>query len=157
SSVSKAPTMVVVIGVPEECSVLDLKSRFEAYGPISRTRMEPGGVAYVNFRSSEAAQSAVAAAQDSSFPVTLHSIPVQVLLGSSSDQVLVGRRGDNQGLFSRLVRGEVPLRRQGRRGNSTLVSTVVKPKEEEEEGGGGEISSGLQGGFKGREIVGYDD
>lgn len=73
---AKAPTSVVVIGVPSECSVLDLKSRFEMYGPISRTRMEPDGVAYINFRSNDAAQSAVDAARDSSFPVTLHSTPV---------------------------------------------------------------------------------
>lgn len=73
---SKAPTSVVVIGVPAECSVLDLKSRFEMYGPISRTRMEPDGVAYINFRSNEAAQSALDAARDSSFPLTLHSTPV---------------------------------------------------------------------------------
>lgn len=76
SAAAKAPTSVVVIGVPAECSVLDLKSRFEMYGPISRTRMEPNGVAYINFRSNDAAQSAIDAARDSSFPVTLHSIPV---------------------------------------------------------------------------------
>lgn len=80
SAAAKAPTSVVVIGVPAECSVLDLKSRFEMYGPISRTRMEPDGVAYINFRSNEAAQSAVDAARDSSFPVTLHSTPVRSLL-----------------------------------------------------------------------------
>lgn len=76
AAAAKAPTSVVVIGVPPECSVLDLKSRFEVYGPISRTRMEPDGVAYINFRSNEAAQSAVDAALDSSFPVSLHSTPV---------------------------------------------------------------------------------
>lgn len=79
SAAAKPPTSVVVIGVPGECSVLDLKSRFEVYGPISRTRMEPNGVAYINFRSNDAAQSAVDAARGSSFPITLHSVPVHSL------------------------------------------------------------------------------
>lgn len=76
AAAANAPKSVVVIGVPAECSLLDLKSRFEMYGPISRTRMEPDGVAYINFRSNDAAQSAIDAARDSSFPVTLHSTPV---------------------------------------------------------------------------------
>lgn len=86
AAAAKAPTSVVVIGVPSECSVLDLKSRFELYGPISRTRMEPDGVAYINFRSNEAAQSAIDAARDSSFPVTLHSAPVCSEFGPISPQ-----------------------------------------------------------------------
>lgn len=76
----KSQTTVVVIGLPSECSVLDLKSRFEMYGPISRTRMDPNGLAYVSFRSNDAAQSAVAAARDPDFPITLDSVPVRYIL-----------------------------------------------------------------------------
>lgn len=98
ASEAKAPSSVVVIGVPVECSVLDLKSRFEMYGAISRTRMEPDGVAYINFRSNDAAQSAIDAARDSSFPVTLHSTPVCSLsrfsfsLSSGRSQLRVSAR-----------------------------------------------------------------
>lgn len=72
----KEPKTVVVIGVPTECSVLDLKSRFEMYGPISRTRMEPNGMAYITFRSNDSAQSALDASRDPDFPISLHSVLV---------------------------------------------------------------------------------
>lgn len=73
---AKQPTTVVVIGLPSDCSVLDLKSRFEIYGSISRTRMDPNGLAHITFRSHDSAQSAISAALDPSFAVTLLSKPV---------------------------------------------------------------------------------
>lgn len=79
STTKQQPGNVVVVGVPTDCSVLDLKSRFEIYGSISRTRMDPNGLAYITFRSYDSAQSAVNAAVDSSFPITLHSKPVCTL------------------------------------------------------------------------------
>lgn len=69
----KQQTTVVVVGLPSDCSVLDLKSRFEIYGSISRTRMDPNGLAYVTFRSHDSAQSAISAALDPSFGITLLS------------------------------------------------------------------------------------
>ncbi|GER55951.1 RNA-binding (RRM/RBD/RNP motifs) family protein [Striga asiatica] len=167
ASSAKAPTLVVVTGVPSECSVLDLKSRFEMYGPISRTRMEPNGVAYVKFRSNDAALSAVDAARDSSFPVTIHSIPVQVAW--ASDPVIQWKGGiSKEGLSSRLVRAQVPLRRLGR--GNRLGSTIVNPRDENinnerDESNQNKIDndvikvsgSALDGPFKGREIVAYDD
>ncbi|KAG6405645.1 hypothetical protein SASPL_133237 [Salvia splendens] len=165
---SKVPTSVVVIGVPPECSVLDLKSRFEVYGPISRSRMEPDGVAYINFRSNEAAQSAVDAAIDSSFPVSLHSTPVQVMWATNPVPQQEGGVGRKEGLSSRLVRPEMPLRRHGR-GNK-LGSAIVNPRDER---GGNEATNsspnnndglnvatavgGSSGTYRGREIVAYDD
>ncbi|GFP80045.1 uncharacterized protein at1g27050 [Phtheirospermum japonicum] len=163
SAAAKAPTSVVVIGVPVECSVLDLKSRFEMYGPISRTRMEPNGVAYINFRSNDAAQSAVDAARDSSFPLTLHSVPVQVMWASDPVTQWKGGVGRNDGLSSKLVRAEVPLSRRGR-GNK-LGSAIVNPRDNNNIDKIANIdanndvigSSALEGSFKGREIVAYDD
>lgn len=80
STKQQQPATVVVIGVPSECSVLDIKSRFEIYGSISRIRMEPNSLAHITFRSNDSAQSAVEAAADSSFPITLHSKPVRFFL-----------------------------------------------------------------------------
>ncbi|CAH9146672.1 unnamed protein product, partial [Cuscuta epithymum] len=79
---SKLPTTVVIIGVPAECSVLDLKSRFEIYGSISRTRMDPTGLGYITFRSKDSAESAMSASADATFPIILHSKPVQVMWAS---------------------------------------------------------------------------
>ncbi|KAL0296933.1 UNVERIFIED_CONTAM: hypothetical protein Sradi_6745400 [Sesamum radiatum] len=170
SAAAKAPTSVVVIGVPAECSVLDLKSRFEMYGPISRTRMENNGVAYINFRSNDAAQSAIDAARDSSFPVTLHSIPVQVMWASDPVPQWKAGLGRKEGLSSKLVRAEVPLSRHGR-GNK-LGSAIVNPRDENKgsnntnadannndkvNSADADGNSGSDGSFKGREIVAYDD
>lgn len=169
STAAKAPTSVVVIGVPAECSVLDLKSRFEIYGPISRTRMEPDGVAYINFRSNEAAQSAVDAARDSSFPISLQSTPVQVMWASNPVPKWEGGAGRKDGLSSKLVRPEVPLSRHGR--GNRLGSAIVNPRDENnankstngDSNNNGINSaasigcSGIEGSFRGREIVAYDD
>ncbi|KAH6763160.1 hypothetical protein C2S52_020593 [Perilla frutescens var. hirtella] len=170
STAAKVPTSVVVIGVPAECSVLDLKSRFEMYGPISRTRMEPDGVAYINFRSNEAAQSAVDAARDSSFPVTIQSTPVQVMWASDPVPKWEGGAGRKDGLSSKLVRPEVPLSRHGR-GNK-LGSAIVNPRDENnanknlsgDSNNDNDLnsaaaigSSGIGVPFRGREIVAYDD
>lgn len=78
--------------------------------------------------------------------------------------------GRKEGLSSKLVRAEVPLSRHGR-GNK-LGSAIVNPKDEnnsnkningdanndEKINGAGAVgNSGLDGSFKGREIVAYDD
>lgn len=70
---TKQQMTVVVVGLPTNCSVLDLKSRFEIYGSISRTRMDPNGLAYVTFRSHDSAQSAISASLDPSFGITILS------------------------------------------------------------------------------------
>ncbi|KAM7486707.1 hypothetical protein LguiA_002716 [Lonicera macranthoides] len=70
---SKLPAAVVVTGLTPECSVLDLKSRFEIYGSISRTRMDTDGVAHITFRSQDSADSAIAASLDPSFGISLNS------------------------------------------------------------------------------------
>ncbi|XP_059643487.1 uncharacterized protein At1g27050-like [Cornus florida] len=79
NSSAKSLMTVIVIGISPDCSVLDLKSRFEIYGGISRTRMDPGGVAYITFRSKDAADSAIAASLDPSFGITLNSHRVKKL------------------------------------------------------------------------------
>ncbi|KAL3511178.1 hypothetical protein ACH5RR_030579 [Cinchona calisaya] len=175
AAAAKQPTTVVVIGLPSDCSVLDLKSRFEIYGSISRTRMDPNGLAYITFRSHDAAQSAVSAALDPSFAITLLSKPVQVMW--ASDPVPQWKEGvaKNEGassstlpLASKLVRPEVPLSRRGR-GNK-LGSAIVNPRADNNGNGetnnidnGKKVGSGDEGGsglakpFMGREIVAYDD
>ncbi|CAI9768020.1 unnamed protein product [Fraxinus pennsylvanica] len=160
----KEPKTVVVIGLPIECSVLDLKSRFEIYGPISRTRMEPNGVAYITFRSNDAAQSAVDAARDPDFPISLHSALVQVMW--ASDPVPQWREGveRKEGISSKLVRAQAPLSRHGR-GNK-LGSAIVNPREENVDSAKSKDNednnvvvgnSRSDGAFNGREIVAYDD
>lgn len=57
-----AATLVVVTGLPADCSVLELKSRFEMYGTISRLRVDPElGFGYITFRSSSSAEAAASA------------------------------------------------------------------------------------------------
>nr|CAD1827912.1 unnamed protein product [Ananas comosus var. bracteatus] len=60
-----APSVVIVTGLPGDCTVLELKSRLEIYGPVARTRVDAAdGVGYVTFRSAAAADAAVAASLD---------------------------------------------------------------------------------------------
>ncbi|KAF7809181.1 ultraviolet-B receptor UVR8-like [Senna tora] len=144
------PSAVVVMGLPLDCSVLDLKSRFEIYGPISRIRIDRDAVGYITYRSKESADAAIAAAVDPSFGITINSKRVQVLW--ATDPLAMWREGignnKEKGSMSKLLRPEVPLRRHGR-GNK-LASAVVNPKTSEG-------SSGVDVPFKGREIVAYDD
>lgn len=169
---SKQQNTVVVSGLPTDCSVLDLKSRFEIYGSISRTRMDPNGLAYITFRSHDSATSAVSAALDPSFRITLLSKPVQVMWATDPvpqwREGVTKKEGASSGLLSsRLVRPEVPLCRRGR-GNK-LISAIVNPREKDNGNGIGndegkkDVSEERRGAFsldepfKGREIVAYDD
>ncbi|KAJ8547858.1 hypothetical protein K7X08_021094 [Anisodus acutangulus] len=164
SSTKQQPATVVVIGVPSECSVLDIKSRFEIYGSISRTRIEPNGLAHITFRSNDSAQSAVDAAVDSSFPVTLHSKPVQVIWATDhasqwKEGVMRKDELSTSAVTSKLVRAEVPLSIHGR--GNRLGSAIVNPRDEDNENAGGNVrahvSTRLVEPYQGREIVAYDD
>lgn len=73
------PPSVVVMGLPSNCSVLDLKSRFEIYGSISRIRINRDAVGYIAYRSNESAESAIAASLDSTFGITVDSKRVIIL------------------------------------------------------------------------------
>ncbi|KAL8137705.1 hypothetical protein V2J09_003706 [Rumex salicifolius] len=152
---SAPPAAILVIGLPTDCSVLDLKSRFEIYGSISRTRIDPHGVGFVTFRSKSAAESAISAALDPSFGITFDSKRVQVVLASDSknrgeQDGGIDSEGEQTRHTSKLVRAEKPLSRHGRgnRLSSAIVSSssdaTTKP-----------ITLDVP--FKGREIVAYDD
>ncbi|KAK9276066.1 hypothetical protein L1049_005597 [Liquidambar formosana] len=148
---SSPPPAVVVMGLSSNCSVLDLKSRFEIYGSISRIRIDRDGVGHITFRSKDFAESAIAAALDPSFGITLDSKRVQVL--SASDPLCQWRKGvghdgnKDNGSSSKLLRAEAPLSRHGR-GNK-LSSSTVSPRSTN--------TSGLDVPYKGREIIAYDD
>ncbi|KAL4569575.1 hypothetical protein LXL04_025216 [Taraxacum kok-saghyz] len=152
-------TVVVVTGLSSNCSVLDLKSRFEIYGSISRTRMDSGGVANITFRSRDSAESAIAASLDPSFGITLHSTRVQVMW--ASDPVPQWREGVKKkeaysSSSSKLLKPELPLSRHGRA--NKLGSVIVNSKDEKNDGN--ESGSGRKGvnvPSRGREIVAYDD
>ncbi|RXH79607.1 hypothetical protein DVH24_040754 [Malus domestica] len=166
------PPALVVTGLPPDCSVLDLKSRFEIYGPISRIRIDRDAVGYVTYRAADSAQAAIAASLDPSFGITIESKKLQVLW--ATDPLAQWRKGVGAGAENRdsgagssassnLVRPEVPLRGRGR-GNK-LASAIVNPR-----GGAAAApttaapataaessSSALDAPSKPREIVAYDD
>ncbi|KAD0553097.1 hypothetical protein R6Q59_004835 [Mikania micrantha] len=139
---------VVITGLSTGCSVLDLKSRFEIYGPISRTRMDAGGVAYITFRSRDSAESAISASLDPSFGITLDSTMVQVAW--ASDPVPQWREGVKKASSSKLLKPELPLSRHGR-GNK-LGSATVNSKDGDNHG-----RKDLNIPSRGREMIAYDD
>ncbi|KAI9123256.1 hypothetical protein K1719_006145 [Acacia pycnantha] len=59
--------------LPLDCSVLDLKSRFEIYGAISCIRIDREGVGYITYQTQEYADAAIAAALAPSFGITISS------------------------------------------------------------------------------------
>ncbi|KAL2904399.1 hypothetical protein RDABS01_003109 [Bienertia sinuspersici] len=144
------PPAVVVIGLPEGCSVLDLKSRFEIYGPISRIRIDPQGVGFISFRSTSAAECAL------SSDISLHSHPVQVMWASQmNEEAGVGeerKKMNSNPNSSKLLKGETPLSRHGR--GNRLSSAIVNPNSSSSIT---TTSSVLDPSFKAREIVAYDD
>ncbi|XP_023537967.1 uncharacterized protein At1g27050 [Cucurbita pepo subsp. pepo] len=146
------PLALVVVDLPSHCSVLDLKSRFEIYGSISRIRIDRDCVGYIMYRTKDSADAAMAAALDPSFGFTIDSKKVQVLW--ANDPQVQWRQGINVGvnknkeMSSKLLRAEVPLSRHGR-GNK-LASTVVNPRKSNS-------SSRSDEPFRGREVVAYDD
>ncbi|GAB2280314.1 hypothetical protein Dimus_014955 [Dionaea muscipula] len=161
------PPAVVVIGLPTDCSVLDLKSRFEIYGPISRMRIDHDAVGFITFRTKSAAESAVSAALDPSFGITLDSKRVQVIWASESEK---GREVNDdlgavneQRLSSKLLRAERPLSGHGRGGrlNSTIVSyngsTSTSTSNAPPPPPPPPPAAVLDGAFKGRQIVAYND
>ncbi|CAM8881267.1 unnamed protein product [Rhodiola kirilowii] len=156
------PEAVVVIGLAPDASVLDLKSRFEIYGAISRLRIDRDGVGYISFRLKEAAESAVAASLDPSFGITIDSKRLQVMWATDPmckwrEGIIIDRNKNDQNKAlaasssSKLLRGEAPLSKYGR-GNK-LGSAIVNSQI----GNMKRSSSVLDQPFKGRGIVAYDD
>ncbi|XP_014626659.3 uncharacterized protein At1g27050, partial [Glycine max] len=147
------PCAVVVMGLPQDCSVLDLKSRFEIYGAISRIRIDRDAVGYITYRTKDSADASIAADLDPSFGITVNSKKVRVLW--ATDPLAMWREGvgnsRDKSSMSKLVRAEVPLSKHGR--GNRLSSAIGNTKRSEDSSG----SSVLEVPFKGREIVAYDD
>ncbi|CAL9149502.1 uncharacterized protein At1g27050-like isoform X1 [Musa acuminata AAA Group] len=108
---SSSPTLVMVSGLLADCTVLELKSRLEMFGPISRTRIDVDGRGYVTFRSDHAAEAAVAASLDPTFGLSVRS--KKVLVVRASDPLPI-KTGVKISLPSKLLRAEIPLSRLGR-------------------------------------------
>ncbi|XP_020087413.1 uncharacterized protein At1g27050 [Ananas comosus] len=146
SSSAGAPSVVIVTGIPGDCTVLELKSRLEIYGPVARTRVDAAdGVGYVTFRSAAAADAAVAASLDPARGVAIRSKKVFVVRASDPLQQWKTGVGASPSL-SKLLRRETPLSKHGR-SNKKLNPNTTIPSEQREP----DLS------FKGREIVAYDD
>ncbi|KAK6922073.1 RNA recognition motif domain [Dillenia turbinata] len=149
---SKLSSGVVVTGISPDTSVLDLKSRFEIYGSISRLRIDRDGVGYITFRSRESAADAVNAAVDPSVGIALDSQRLQVFWANDAlpkwrEAVKVSSNEDCKS-SSKLLRAEVPLSRHGR-------NNKLSPKSNNDKNNGN--GSKVDVPFKGRAIVAYDD
>ncbi|CAA6662734.1 unnamed protein product [Spirodela intermedia] len=127
-------TVVVVNGLPSDCTVLELKSRMQMYGSIARIRIDDGeGLGYVKYRNPDQARAAIAAAANPVLGITIGTGKVQVYEASEPApqwQPSTGLSGP-----SKLLRAEHPLRKYGR-GNKLLRSDMQ---------------------HDGRQIVAYDD
>ncbi|KAJ0982849.1 hypothetical protein J5N97_011104 [Dioscorea zingiberensis] len=99
-------SLVVVTGLPAGCTVLELKSRMEMYGSVSRIRIDADGSGHVTFRSPTSAEAAVSAALNPGFGILVRSQRVQVCRGT--DPSVQWRIGVQVSPTSRLLRAELP-------------------------------------------------
>ncbi|XXG44436.1 hypothetical protein AAC387_Pa01g4242 [Persea americana] len=149
---TKQSSLVVVTGLSPGCTVLDLKSRFQMFGSISRLRIDTAGsFGYLTFRSHDSAQAAVAAALDPSTGITVGSQKVGVSWANDplpQWRLGVGATSGKDHLLSssKLLRPEIPLSRHGRDNKKLSPGAKSTPSK-----------SGPELPFKGREIIAYDD
>ncbi|XP_058109264.1 uncharacterized protein At1g27050 [Magnolia sinica] len=148
---SKQSSVVIVSGLAPGCSVLELKSRFEMFGAVSRLRIDNSlGFAYVTFRSKDSAQDAISAALDPSSGIIIQSEKVQVSWANDPlPQWKAGVRassGQDRRPSSKLLRPEIPLSRHGRDNRKLSAGKTTSPN-----------TNGPDLPFKGREIIAYDD
>ncbi|XP_020594642.1 uncharacterized protein At1g27050 isoform X1 [Phalaenopsis equestris] len=118
-----SPSSIMVTGLPLDCTVLELKSRFEMYGPISRTRIDENCSGYVTFRSDQAADAAMAASIDPTFGIAIRSSKLQVV--RASDPVTHWRIGVGASSTSKLVRPGKPLSKLGRTKKPIFSGTIT--------------------------------
>ncbi|CAH9093075.1 unnamed protein product [Cuscuta europaea] len=106
----------------------------------------------------------MSASADATFPIILHSKPVQVMWASDplpERKEGASKREGTLAVSSKLVRAEVPLSRHGR--GNRLGSDIVNPKDDNNTNSNntyknrGGIAARLGDPFKGRELVAYDD
>ncbi|KAH0454997.1 hypothetical protein IEQ34_016921 [Dendrobium chrysotoxum] len=140
-SSSSSPSAVMVTGLPSDCTVLELKSRFEMYGPISRTRIDENCCGYVTFRFDQAAVAAIAASIDPTFGIAIRSSKLQVV--RASDPVTHWRIGVRSST-SKLVQPVRPLSRLGRSKKQIIPGTIA-------------AKNGSESTYTEREIKTYDD
>lgn len=88
------PLALVIVDLPSHCSVLDLKSRFEIYGSISRIRIDRDCVGYITYRTKDSADAAMAASLDPSFAFTIDSKKVPSSLCPSEVERTLGEKGE---------------------------------------------------------------
>ncbi|KAJ0253252.1 Uncharacterized protein HA466_0109680 [Hirschfeldia incana] len=147
------PPALLVTGLPANCSVLELKSRFEIYGSISRIRIDEAGVGSVSYRTAESAEAAIAGSHEPSFGISIDSVKLGVAW--ATDSLVTWKEGvkdkTSPSLSSKLLRAEMSLRKHGRR--NRLASTIVNPRSNDADGDGGPSRRE----FKDRDIVAYDD
>ncbi|KAG1368816.1 hypothetical protein COCNU_14G012840 [Cocos nucifera] len=141
---SSSPSLVTVTGLPVDCTVLELKSRLEMYGPISRIRIDVDGSGYVAFRSDHSAEAAISASLDPAFGIAIRS--KRVLVVRARDPLPEWRVGVGVSPPSKLLRAEIPLSRHGRSNKKLIAGTTTTS-----------TRSGSDLPYKGREIIAYDD
>ncbi|CAA0245721.1 unnamed protein product [Arabidopsis thaliana] len=161
---SPPPPALVVMGLPANCSVLELKSRFEIYGSISRIRIDKDGIGSVSYRTAESAEAAIAGSHEPSFGISIDSKKLEVVWATDplvkwKEGVTAGEGKERTSSFSsKLLRPVMPLRKHGR--SSRLASAIVNPRSDNTKGisGDGGISSpATTSEVKQRNIVTYDD
>ncbi|ERN01288.1 hypothetical protein AMTRI_Chr03g147000 [Amborella trichopoda] len=139
---SRGSSLVIVCCLPSDCTIMELKSRFESFGSIARARIDSDcGTAQITYRLRDSAEAAIANSKDP-FGISIRNKKIQV---SWADDPLprwkvgvgLSSHKDRQ---SKLLRPETPLSRHGKLANRL-----------------GAVNRESNSSFKDREVVAYDD
>ncbi|KAL5722575.1 hypothetical protein ACHQM5_006082 [Ranunculus cassubicifolius] len=148
-STRQITSMVLVNGLCQNCSVLNLKSCLEIYGDISRIRID-NGIGYVNFRSKEFAEAAIDASLDPDIGISVDD--QKVVLSWPEESLPQWREGVRLSVkerlsSSKLLQPEIPLSKHGR-GKKLVGSSndTILPR-----------NGRLDNSYKPRDIIAYDD
>ncbi|KAJ3698843.1 hypothetical protein LUZ61_002548 [Rhynchospora tenuis] len=153
-SASAAPSEVVVTGLPSDCTVLELKSRLQQFGSISRMKIDGSGSGHVTFRSDAAAQAAILASLEPGLGISVGSCKVLVVRPSKQEKTEIATNS-----LSPLLRPEPPLRKYGRSNRKLADGELVQSTGFEPELGSAIPSTRADPDLRpnSREIVAYDD
>ncbi|XP_031488069.1 uncharacterized protein At1g27050 [Nymphaea colorata] len=148
STSGRDSAVLIVSDLPAGCTVLELKTRFEMFGSVSRVKIEQNlGFGYITFRLRDSAELAIMTSRNPLYPISIGN--KQVHVSWANDPLPQWRAGvglsmQKDGSTSKLLRAEVPLSRHGKTSRRLGDDKLTSRKDPNSI-------------HKGREIIAYDD
>ncbi|CAN6439312.1 unnamed protein product [Victoria cruziana] len=145
SASGRGSAVVIVSDLTAGCTVLELKTRFEMFGSVSRVKIDQTlGLGYITFRLRDSAELAVTTSKNPLYPISIGNKQVHVSWANDplpQWRAAVGLSMQKDASTSKLLRAQVPLSRHGKTSRRLGDDKLTSPMEP----------------HRGREIIAYDD